>query len=109
MNTIMKVLSGVEHLYVGTRTNGYQDAKNPKPPWPYLLWCYVVHSWYIVVFFMSYTTLGLEIDNAFCKYAFGYGLMLVGSWFFQDLLGSCLRYFLNVRSLGFMSNKYFKK
>jgi hypothetical protein len=83
----------VEHLYVGTPTSGYQAAKNPKPPWPYLLWCYVVHSCYIVVFSMSYTTQDLEIDNTFCKYACGYGLMLVGSWFFQKKLGSCLNYY----------------
>jgi hypothetical protein len=106
---IMTVLNGVEHLYLGTPTSGYQNAKIPKPDWPYLLWCYVVHSCYIVVFFMSYTTLGLEIDNTFCKFAFGYGLMLVGSLYFKNFWVHVYIIIFNVRSLNFRSMKYFKK
>ncbi len=49
-------------------------CQKSKPPWPYLVWCFIIHSCYIVNFFMSlYTTLDVEIDGTFCKYACGYG------------------------------------
>jgi hypothetical protein len=54
--------------------NKWQNVKNPKPPWPYLVWCFIVQFYYIV-FFKSHILSNPKcwINCTFCSwYAWGY-------------------------------------
>ncbi len=43
--------NGMEHLWVGTFTRKCKNAKNPKPPWPFLVWCFIIHFCYMKLVF----------------------------------------------------------
>jgi len=69
----LKVNMGIENWWWnGTSTNGCpiskcQDAKDPKPSWPYLVFFNLLslscHCYFIFV--IPFTTLGLAIDHTF--------------------------------------------